>query len=89
MHLTHFGAIHNIHEHLDKLELILLDWANWIKPFYDKQVSAEEITPLFEKYVASQLETAGIKGEELIRYEKANPAWMSVAGLMRYWRKKN
>jgi hypothetical protein len=43
---------------------------------------------LFQQYVADELSKQGIIGEHQAQYESANPAWMSVAGLMRYWKKR-
>ena len=86
--LTHFGEVTNVKNHLVQLEGRLLNWANWIKPFWMEGANIEEATPLFQEYVRMQLEAGGIKGEDLEKYENANPSWMSVAGLMRYWKKK-
>ncbi len=87
--LTHFNEVTNIQEHLAALKNILWDWANWIKPHFEAGESAAAITPKFQAYVAEQLRTHGIEGELAARYESANPAWMSVAGLLRYWSKKS
>ena len=35
------------------------------------------------------LHSFGVGEEMRKRYETANPSWMSVAGLMRYWSKRN
>lgn len=88
IYLTHYGVVENINTHLAALETCLLDWANWIYPYWEKDVDQATIRPLFQKYVQQQLITAGIDEIGLKRYEGANPSWMSVAGLMRYWRKK-
>ncbi len=88
LYLAHFGEIQNVNEHLDEVIECLWDWANWIKPYWESGKSAEEITPLFEAYADQQLIDYGIDAEGRARYEAANPSWMSVAGLMRYWRKK-
>ena len=50
---------------------------------------AEEITPIFMKYTAEQLRAKGVDETGIGQYEAANPSWMSVAGLIRYWKKKN
>jgi glyoxylase-like metal-dependent hydrolase (beta-lactamase superfamily II) len=87
-YLTHFGKVENIEKHLDDLETLLLDWANWMKPHAEADRSVQEIIPEFTAYVQEQLKVAGITdAADLERYEKANPSWMSVAGLMRYWKK--
>ncbi|RMG79362.1 MAG: MBL fold metallo-hydrolase [Bacteroidetes bacterium] len=88
LYLTHFGEVTDVKNHLIELKGRLLNWATWIKPFFDAGKSAEEIIPLFQEYVRKQLSAAGIEGESLERYESANPSWMSVAGLLRYWKKK-
>jgi glyoxylase-like metal-dependent hydrolase (beta-lactamase superfamily II) len=88
LYLTHFGRVDNVETHLNDLSAILRNWANWMLPYFEQQADNEAVTPLFQQYVANQLATAGIHGEDLVRYEGANPAWMSVAGLMRYWKKR-
>ena len=87
LYLTHFGKITNPKEHLIELEGRLVNWANWIKPYWEDGVDPKEVTPLFQEYVKKQLVAGGVEGENLERYEGANPSWMSVAGLMRYWKK--
>lgn len=86
--LTHFGEFTNIEDHLQKLEVCLMDWANWIKDQWKKGFSHQDITPGFQAYVEKQLLDFGLTKSEIDRYEAANPAWMSVAGLIRYWEKK-
>lgn len=88
LYLTHYGKITAVKTHLVELEGRLQNWANWIKPFLDNNLSKKEITPLFQEYVKKQLVAGGVEGEDLARYEGANPSWMSVAGLARYWAKK-
>lgn len=91
LYLTHFGQVkgtRNIKMHLTELRSRLRSWANWIKPYYDAGISAEEITPKFEKYVDSQYAAADMSAEVKQYYQNANPVWMSVAGLLRYWKKK-
>jgi len=88
LYLTHFGAITDKNAHLDALEKRLLAWAEWMRPFEEQKKAPEEIVPLFESFVAAELSASGVDEAGLRRYEAANPAFMSVAGLLRYWRKK-
>lgn len=89
LYLTHFGPIQDIQTHLDTLESNLLSWANWMLPYYEQHVPAEEVTPLFMEYVRTQLLEAGVDALGIEQYEAANPSWMSVTGLLRYWKKKS
>ena len=86
--LTHFGEIRDKNAHLDALEKRLLAWAEWIRPYAENDTAPESIVKTFQEFVKSELTLAGVPAEDLPRYEAANPAFMSVAGLMRYWRKK-
>jgi glyoxylase-like metal-dependent hydrolase (beta-lactamase superfamily II) len=90
MYLTHFGIIekHQFASHLHELEESLLSWASWIKPYWEKGVHPKEVTPLFQAYVQKEMKQKGCSDHQIHLYENANPSWMSVAGLMRYWRKK-
>ncbi|MBL7828775.1 MAG: MBL fold metallo-hydrolase [Saprospiraceae bacterium] len=86
--LTHYGEINDKEAHLDALEQRLLDWAAWMKPYFENETPAAEIVPLFQNYVQEYLKSEGVPASDLERYEAANPAFMSVAGLLRYWKKK-
>ncbi len=89
LYLTHFGKVYNPSEHLDELERRLTDWANWVKTPWEQGQSPEEVVPAFQQYVAGQLRSEGADAHTIQQYEAANPSWMSVAGLMRYWKKKS
>ena len=86
--LTHFGPIQAVGAHLHALESQLDRYANWMKPHFDAGEVADAITPLLQEMADEELVEYGIKGEDKERYDLANPAWMSVAGLLRYWKKK-
>ncbi|MEO9965821.1 MAG: MBL fold metallo-hydrolase [Reichenbachiella sp.] len=88
LYLTHYDKIENIDEHLDQLEQILDDWARWIKTQMTGGLTNEEMVPIFMKYTADQLRKARLNESGITLYEAANPSWMSVAGLVRYWTKK-
>jgi glyoxylase-like metal-dependent hydrolase (beta-lactamase superfamily II) len=89
LYLTHYDKVTDIMPHLEQLEQRLLSWANWMRPRYEAGEDPETITPQFQEFAKQELIAHGIKDEEgLARYESANPSWMSVAGLLRYWRKK-
>lgn len=88
LYLTHYGRQEDPIEILDELEVTLDLWANFIKPFYDKKVPVDEIIPLFMSFIETQFLEYGLTKDEIVTYEYANPSWMSVNGLLRYWRLK-
>lgn len=87
-YLTHYGEITNIHEHLDELSRNIHTQANWIKEHLGKGESLAEMTPQFDAFCVEDLKKQGLNDAEIAQYQAANPAWMSVAGLARYWKKK-
>jgi glyoxylase-like metal-dependent hydrolase (beta-lactamase superfamily II) len=88
LYLTHFGPVSDKIPHLDALEKRLLLWAEWMRPYAESNEAPEVIAPVFQSFVQSELLEAGVSKADLARYEAANPAFMSIAGLMRYWKKK-
>ena len=88
LHLTHFGQVTQIQKHLTQLERRLHRWSNWIRPRFEKGMTATDLTPQFQSFTDKELALYGIVGEHKAQYDSANPAWMSVMGLMRYWHKK-
>jgi glyoxylase-like metal-dependent hydrolase (beta-lactamase superfamily II) len=87
LHMTHFGRVDDPIRSLDALEKRLFGWADWMKQRLFEGKSETEIIPEFQKFTESELLLDGAKQEDLSTYEQADPASMSVSGLMRYWRK--
>jgi glyoxylase-like metal-dependent hydrolase (beta-lactamase superfamily II) len=87
LYLTHFGQTEDTQAHLNALEAKLLEWADWMKARLKAGQTREQIVPEFEAYVAATLRAAGLSEEEIQEYEFADPSWMSVDGLVRYWNK--
>ena len=86
--LTHFDQVRDPVNHMNELKSILQDWSGWMKEKWESGQTPEEITPQFVEYSGAQLRNAGVDEEGIKKYEAANPPWMSVAGLIRYWKKK-
>ncbi|RED94070.1 MBL fold metallo-hydrolase [Marinoscillum furvescens] len=89
LYLTHYGQITEIGHHVHELRDILQDWAQYIKKHWEEGMNAEALTPQFSEYTAEQLRGKGVSEHGVKQYEAANPSWMSVAGLIRYWKKKS
>lgn len=87
LYLTHFGKYTDIDTHLEELEERLYRYAEWMKKQMKSGNDNDQITAAFEKYLYTELKNAGLDQEGQKKYEIADPAWMSVSGLMRYWNK--
>ena len=88
LYLTHFAKQEAPQTLLEELEGMLDDWANYMKVFYDQKIPSEKVVPEFMEYTHSQLREKGLSEAEIQVYEYANPSWMSVNGLLRYWKLK-
>lgn len=88
LYLAHFGPVYRPLEHLAQLEVMLDDWKNWIKSRFDAQTPPGEVIPQFVEYTQNQLRHLGVSEKNISRYEKGNPSFMSVTGLLRYWKLK-
>ncbi len=88
LYLTHFGPVEDKKNHLDTLRKELFKGAEWVKKNMEEGMDATTMTPLFQAFTANSLKEKGLSDAQIEQYEAANPAWMSVAGLMRYWSKK-
>lgn len=86
--LTHFGEVKNPGAHFAALHECIFDWSEFIKDAWKSGMTNEEITPIFMKYVTDKFRQQGLSEKAINQYEAANPSWMSVAGLVRYWKKK-
>lgn len=86
--LTHFDEVSDSSQHMTELKSILNDWSEWIRVRWEQGATAEELTPQFVEYTNDQLRKTGASEVTVKKYEAANPPWMSVAGLIRYWKKR-
>ena len=85
--LTHFGEELNPDIHMKELKEIINDWAYWVKEKWIKGMSNDDIIPMFMDYTTQQLKKQGVSSCGIKKYETSNPPWMSVSGLVRYWKK--
>jgi glyoxylase-like metal-dependent hydrolase (beta-lactamase superfamily II) len=88
LYITHFGAYEAVEQHLESLEEALNAWAEWVREALAQGKQAEEISQPFQDWAELQLKAAGADEALVQRYNLANPAFMSVHGLVRYWHKR-
>lgn len=87
LYLTHFGEVDEVMPHLESLEYKLLEWAQWMKLRLKAAKTRQQIVEEFAQQVVDELRAAGMGEEEIKEYEYADPSWMTVDGLTRYWNK--
>ena len=87
LYLTHFGAYEDVEAHLQGLKGVLEAWAGWVLHRLKEGLSEEEMVRRFEAYWHEGLRGAGVDEAGMRLYALADPPFMNLQGLVRYWRK--
>lgn len=85
---THFGIKRDGEAHFDSLEENLHRIAGWVRQQLAAGTTEEAMVPRFQAFLNGLLAGCGLDEQAIGDYEIADPAFMSVYGLARYWRKK-
>jgi glyoxylase-like metal-dependent hydrolase (beta-lactamase superfamily II) len=85
---THFGITKDATAQLTDLKTLLQEASAWIKAKMDIGLERDGIVTQFNEWNRSRARCAGLSDQAIHQYETANPWYMSVDGIMRYWRKK-
>ncbi|BAW00954.1 metallo-beta-lactamase [Thermus thermophilus] len=87
LYLTHFGPYEDVEAHLQALRETLEAWAGWVLHRLKEGLSEEEMVRRFEAYWHEGLRGAGVDEAGMRLYALADPPFMNLQGLVRYWRK--
>ncbi len=85
---THFGIKDDAAAHFDSLEENLHRIATWVKERMATGEDEAAMVPPFQAFMHDLLAGYGLSEPAIELYEIADPAFMSVYGLARYWRKQ-
>lgn len=85
---THFGIKRDGLAHFDSLEENLLRISAWVRERMATGATEEDLVPPFQTFLHDLLAGHGLPESVIQDYEIADPAFMSVHGLVRYWRKR-
>jgi len=85
---THFGIKSDGMAHFESLEENLQRIATWVRDQMDAGGTVEDMVPRFQAFMHDLLAGHGLAEPAIQEYEIADPAFMSVYGLTRYWRKR-
>lgn len=88
LYLTHFGLVKMpVQEHLTILENTLLKYAEWILKEMETHSDISKIIDSFQDMVETLWIENNLDEQVITRYGLANPSFMTVSGLIRYWTK--
>jgi glyoxylase-like metal-dependent hydrolase (beta-lactamase superfamily II) len=84
---THFGIFHDASWHLDRLRRSLDEIEEWIEATLPANPSADTLMQEFLSWTGQRYQSEEGNPRLQPAYQAANPPFMSVAGIQRYWRK--
>lgn len=84
---THFGAYDDVSNHINNLAKYLDKLSECVGQLIKEGKNEEEITTDFERYYHNLFGSSDSDEIAYECYEAADPHWMNLGGLMRYWNK--
>lgn len=85
---THFGQIDAVQSHLIGVRDLIQDTAEFVHTAMQAGVERDELLTRYEAWNRGRAQAEGLSTEVIHKYETVNPLYMSVDGIMRYWRKR-
>lgn len=85
---THFGPIDNVQRYLQTVKGLVRETAVFVRTQIEAGRNRDEIVAIYENRFAERAGAAGLTAEGIAQYAAANPLYMSVDGIMRYWQKQ-
>lgn len=86
---THFGRVVEVSAQLDALDALLKDASQFVLAGLEAGKSRDELVAAYEAWNRERARAAGLSETAVLQYETANPWYMSVDGIMRYWQRKH
>lgn len=86
---THFGPLSHVQTHLENFKRLMSEAAEFVRVRLEGGANRDE---LVEQYIAwnhRRARLSGLSDETIRQYETANPFYMTVDGMIRYWRRRN
>lgn len=85
---THAGPVDEVNQHLDEFRELLNAAALFIHDHMIQGTSRDDLVDIYVQWNRDRAAAAGVSDEDFERYATANPFYMSVDGILRYWKKK-
>jgi glyoxylase-like metal-dependent hydrolase (beta-lactamase superfamily II) len=85
---THFGPVDDVATHLDQMAELVNEAAEWVKNQLAAGLTRDKLVTAYENWTRQRATAVGVDDYTMRLYEMANPLYMSVDGIMRYWQKR-
>ncbi len=88
IYISHFGAYNDAVEHLEQLRAEIDVWDLYAYQLFQSNQDVKNAIKPFEEWVESRLLKLTNDATMVDKYSIANPSWMCINGLFRYYRKR-
>lgn len=88
IYLGHFGIVENVQDYLLALKKLVRAAAVFVREQMEAGLEQEQVIANYEDWNRARIQQPGIGDKVMHQYQTANPWYMSVLGMMRYWRKQ-
>lgn len=85
---THFGRVDQPSLQLEKLRQLMHEAAEFIRENMAANLDRDSIVQAYVAWMHQRAKDAGLSDYAIQQYDAANPLYMSVDGIMRYWNRK-
>jgi glyoxylase-like metal-dependent hydrolase (beta-lactamase superfamily II) len=85
---THFGRIDDWRQQLEVLSGLIQVASEFVLVRMNAGIESDQILKDYRSWFNARAQAAGMSAERFDQYETANPLYMSVDGIIRYWTKK-
>ncbi len=86
--IAHFGEFDNAKEHLEALKQEIIIWDKFVSELYKTKPLVKQAISTFEEWIETRILSISNEPELVSLYAIANPTWISINGLYRYYSKK-
>jgi len=87
LHLTHFGTVENVGEHLEAYRYEVRSSAEFVRDRLDEGMDGDSVQVAYQAWNLERAFVAELPNEVWRQYDLANPAPMCADGLRLYWEK--
>lgn len=88
LYLTHFGQVTDVDNQVQQLRTVMQAAVAFVRREMEAGTERDDLVQKYIEWNREQAQAAGMSPSAFDQYEAANPLYMSVDGIMRYWRKQ-
>jgi len=85
---THYGRVEDVAYQLGEIRGMIEDASTFVRARMEGGMERDDLVNAYVGWNRERALSRGMAPDDFARYEAANPLFMSVDGLMRYWRKR-